>query len=70
MGAMRRKLLWVERKNFQGWVCTECAWAFNPSGPLVGQSIDEMKKRYEKQRDLEFTSHVCAEHPRATKNPS
>jgi hypothetical protein len=66
---MRRKLVWVERKNFQGWVCTDCAWAFNPAGSIVGQSIDEMKRRYEKQRDAEFTSHVCAEHPRATKNP-
>jgi len=70
VGAMRRKLVWVERQNFQGWVCTECAWVFNPAGPVVGQSIDEMKRLYEKQRDAEFTSHVCAQHPRATKNPS
>jgi len=38
-------------------------------GPVVGQSIVEMMQRYEQQRDKEFTSHVCAEHPRATKNP-
>ncbi len=61
MEPMRRKLAWVERQNFQGWACTECAWAFNPFGPLM---------HYEQQRDKEFTSHVCAEHPRATKNPS
>jgi hypothetical protein len=42
---------------------------FNPSGPLLGESIDEMKRLYEQQRDKEFTSHVCAEHPRAKKNP-
>ena len=48
---------------------TECTWAFNPLGPIVGQSIDEMKMHYELQRDQEFASHVCAEHPRATKNP-
>jgi len=66
---MRRKLVWVERQNFQGWACTECAWVFNALGPLVGQSIDEMKMNYEKQRDKEFASHVCAEHPRATNNP-
>jgi hypothetical protein len=36
---------------------------------LLGESIDEMKMPYEQQRDKEFTSHVCAEHPRATKNP-
>jgi len=66
---MRRKLVWVERQNFQGWACTECAWVFNALGPLVGQSLDEMKSNYEKQRDKEFASHVCAEHPRVTKNP-
>jgi hypothetical protein len=69
MEARRRKLVWVERENFHGWACTECAWVFNPLGPIVGESIDEMKMRYERQRDTEFTSHVCAEHPRATTNP-
>jgi len=68
MVAMRRKLVCVERQNFQGWACTECAWAFNPSGPVVGKSIEEMKEHYEQQRDKEFASHVCAEHPRAAKN--
>jgi hypothetical protein len=69
MEAMRRKLVRVERQNFQGWACAECAWTFKPLGPPVGESIDEMKMHYERQRDREFTSHVCAEHPRATKNP-
>jgi hypothetical protein len=36
---------------------------------IIGESIDEMKRHYEQQRDKEFASHVCAEHPRATKNP-
>jgi rubredoxin len=66
MVAMRRKLVWVERQNFQGWACTECAWVFNPSWPLVGNSIDEMKTNFGQQRDKEFASHVCAEHPRAS----
>jgi len=65
----RRKLTWVARTNFQGWVCTECAWVFNAEGPLVGRSIDEMKMHYEQQRDKEFAAHVCAEHPRASKKP-
>ncbi len=69
MEAMRRKLVWVKKQNFQGWACSECAWAFNPVGPVVGASIVEMMQHYEQQRDNEFTSHVCAEHPRATKNP-
>jgi rubredoxin len=70
MVAMRRKLVWVERQNFQGWACTECAWVFNPTGPVVGKSIEEMKEHYEEQRDKEFVSHDCAAHPRAAKNPS
>jgi hypothetical protein len=67
--ARRRELAWIERKNFQGWACSECAWAFNPSGPLVGDSLGDMKMHYEQQRDKEFKSHVCTEHPGAKKNP-
>jgi rubredoxin len=66
---MRRKLIWVERQDFLGWTCSGCAWVFNPSGPLVAESIDDMKLHYEQQRDKEFTSHVCTEHPKATKKP-
>jgi hypothetical protein len=66
---MRRKLVWTESSNFQGWACTECAWAFNASWPLVGTTIDEMKANFEEERDKEFASHVCAKHPRAAKNP-
>ena len=69
MEAMRRKLVWAIRQNFQGWACSECAWVFNPLGPPVGESIDEMKIHYEQRRDKEFTSHVCVERPKATKNP-
>ena len=69
MGAMRRELAWVERPNFQGWACAECAWVFNPSEMPTGKSIGEMKENYERQRDVEFKAHVCAEHPRATKDP-
>jgi hypothetical protein len=66
---MRRELVWIKEQRFQGWGCSECAWAFNPSGPPTGESLDEMKKNYERQRDKEFRSHVCAGHPRATRNP-
>jgi hypothetical protein len=68
MEAMRRKIVWVESQNFRGWACTECAWVFNPLGPLVGESIDEMKMHYEQQREKEFAAHLCADHPRAAKN--
>ena len=43
MAAMRRKLVWDERQNFQGWICNECAWVFKPSGTITGRSLDEMK---------------------------
>ena len=69
MVAMSRKLVWVESQNFQGWGCSGCAWAFKPDGLPIGESIDEMKMHYERQREREFTSHVCAEHPRGTKAP-
>ncbi len=69
MERARRKLVWVERPNFQGWACSECGWAFNPSGPPFGISMDEMMEHFEQQRDKEFKSHVCAEHPRSPKNP-
>jgi hypothetical protein len=64
MEAMRRKLVWVKAQSFEGWACSECVWAFKPSGPVIGHSIEEMKMHYERQRDRDFASHVCAEHPR------
>jgi hypothetical protein len=69
MVPMRRKLVWVERPNFQGWACKECARVFNASWPLVGKTIDEMKTKFGEERDNEFASHVCAEHARAAKDP-
>jgi hypothetical protein len=59
---MRRKLVWIERRNFQGYGCSECPWVFNSSGTPAGKSLDEMKKDYEQQRDKHFAAHVCAEH--------
>jgi rubredoxin len=69
MEPKRRRLEWAERPNFQGWACSECAWVFNPSWPLAGKSVNDMKTEFGQHRDKEFASHVCAEHPRATKNP-
>lgn len=69
MGPMRRKLVWVERANFQGWACTDCAWVFQSSWPLLGKTIDEIKTKFKKERDEAFSSHICAQHPRATEEP-
>jgi hypothetical protein len=62
---MPRQLVWIESQNFEGFGCSECNWAFNPPGALVGESLDAMKQNYEAQRDKEFAAHVCAKHPRA-----
>jgi hypothetical protein len=59
-----RRMIWIEIERMETWACSECAWAFSPAGPPRGASLDEMKQNYEHQRDKEFASHVCAEHPR------
>jgi rubredoxin len=59
-----REMVWVERERFHGWACSVCTWVFNESGPPVGKSIEEMKRRYETERDKAFRSHVCIAHPR------
>jgi hypothetical protein len=64
---MPRKLVWIENQNFQGFSCSECDWKFKPSGALVGESLDEMKQKYEVQRDKEFAAHVCVKRPRAAR---
>ncbi len=41
---MPRKLVWTQSKEFQGYGCSECVWVFRPSGALVGDSLDKMKR--------------------------
>jgi hypothetical protein len=60
-----RTQIWIDEPWFQGFGCSECAWVFNPSGPPVGNSLQEMKEIFERLRDKEFAIHICAEHPRA-----
>jgi hypothetical protein len=56
---MPRKLDSMKSENFQGFGCSECDWKFKPSGALAGDSLDEMKRKYEKERDKEFAAHIC-----------
>jgi rubredoxin len=58
-GNLSRKVVWVEGESFEGWGCSECTWVFNPSGPPVGESIDEMTQNFEVQLSEEFASHDC-----------
>jgi hypothetical protein len=64
---MLRRLVWIEEKRFRGFGCSECAWVFNASGSPTGNSFDEMMRNFESQRDAEFSSHVCADHPRKSR---
>lgn len=57
---MSRKLVWVEQENFRGFGCSECGWRFQPSGAPTGESLVEMTRTFESQRDKEFAAHVCA----------
>jgi hypothetical protein len=59
---MPSRLVWIDEKRFQGFGCSECGWRFKPSG-APGTSFDEMMRHFELQRDREFSSHVCADHP-------
>ncbi len=61
-----RKMTWVKSAHSELWACSQCAWAFKPSGPPRGTTLDEMMQNFERQRDQEFAAHVCAEH-QATK---
>jgi hypothetical protein len=63
--AFMRKMVSIRTERVEIWGCSGCAWTFNPSGPPRGNSLEEMKQNYERQRDREYSSHVCAEHPRA-----
>jgi hypothetical protein len=60
---MPSRLVWIDEKRFRGFGCSECPWVFNPSGSPTGNSFNEMMRNFELQRDTEFSSHVCADHP-------
>jgi rubredoxin len=59
-----RKMIWVKTSNVESWACSECAWIFKPTGPPHGFTLEEMKQNFERERDQEFTSHVCARYKR------
>jgi len=63
---MRRKMVWIEQPGFGGFGCSECGWRFEASNAPIGTSFEEMKRNLGLQLDKEFTSHVCAEHPKRT----
>jgi hypothetical protein len=60
---MPRGLAWIKSLTFQGYGCSECDWKYKPSDAIAGASLDEMKMKYEAERDKEFAVHVCLKHP-------
>jgi|HubBroStandDraft_2_1064218.scaffolds.fasta_scaffold451234_1 hypothetical protein len=58
-----RKLVWVDKRGFVGWGCSECAWVFNLPVLPSGKSLEEMKRTFEMQLSEEFASHACAKRP-------
>ena len=57
------EMVWVQRERFTGWACSQCAWQFTPSDIPTGNTLAEIKEKYEQERDKDFASHVCAKHP-------
>jgi hypothetical protein len=62
---MPRSLVWIDRPDFVGFGCSECQWVFHSAGPLIGTSLDQMKRTYEAERDKEFATHTCANFQKA-----
>jgi hypothetical protein len=64
MAQSSRNLVWINDSNFRGWGCSDCGWVFNPSGPPIGESLDEMKSNFNAQLAEAFASHACDRYPR------
>jgi hypothetical protein len=60
---MSRRLEWISSPTFQGFGCSGCNWKFKPSGAPAGDSLDEMKRRYEAERDKQFGAHAGVQLP-------
>jgi hypothetical protein len=56
---MARDLVWIQSENFHGFGCSLCNWKFKPSGEPGADSLDEMKRKFEVERDKEFAAHTC-----------
>jgi rubredoxin len=61
---MGRELVWIEKERFEGWACSACGWEFRALRPLVGDTIEEMKLHFERERDEAFKTHACNKYPK------
>jgi hypothetical protein len=64
---MARDMIWSE--GMVRWGCSDCMWVFMPSGPPVGNTLDEMTENFVAQRYQDFASHVFNKKP-APKKPN
>ena len=64
---MARNLVFVKKSNFEGFGCSECGWVFRPaSSGLVGETLENMMDKFEKERDKEFAAHHCVQRAKTT----
>jgi len=59
-----RRMVWTKTPQMEAWTCSVCAWAFSPTGPPSGKTLEEMMNNFELQRDKEFASHICTKCPK------
>ncbi|MEO6119733.1 MAG: hypothetical protein ABIP12_03510 [Terriglobales bacterium] len=57
-----RKLKLVERPDFVGWGCSNCAWVFRIPATLKSESLDDLIRETEAIRDNAFAAHACSSH--------
>jgi hypothetical protein len=59
-----RELVWVEIERFHGWACSACAWEFKSLGPLVGNTLEEMKETMSDGATKSSTRMCTPKHPK------
>ena len=52
----------VERPDFVGWGCSHCAWVFRIPAKLKSDSLDDLIRQTEANRDTAFEAHACSSH--------
>jgi len=55
---MPRRVIWIEKQNFQGFACSGCDWRFEPSGMPEGNSLEEMERHFKEQLAKEFRKRI------------
>jgi hypothetical protein len=51
-----RKLVWID--GTQQWICSDCAWVFEPSDLFADKALNKYFDVV--RREEEFAAHLCA----------